>query len=151
MRRAARRFVTGVAIVAVRSGDRTHALTANSLVTLSLDPALVGICMRPQGRMRPLMGPGRRFGISVLSTSQSHYARHFADVRRTGAVPLLVPLTADGPPLVPGCVAYFVCEFAQVHPVGDHDLIVGAVVSCGVGTEGDPLAFVDGEFRGGAG
>jgi flavin reductase (DIM6/NTAB) family NADH-FMN oxidoreductase RutF len=148
LRHAARRFVTGVTIVAVQHGDSTHALTANSFVTFSLDPALVGISMRPEGRMRSLMEPGCRFGISVLSESQSEYARHFADQERFGAMPPLISLTIDGPPLVPACVSYFICELERAHPIGDHDLIVGSVISCGVGTGLAPLTFLDGEFRG---
>nr|WP_121717406.1 flavin reductase [Streptomyces sp. E5N91] len=45
VRRAARRFVTGVTIVTIGHADDTHATTANSFVTLPLRPALVGICV----------------------------------------------------------------------------------------------------------
>jgi flavin reductase (DIM6/NTAB) family NADH-FMN oxidoreductase RutF len=148
VRLAARRFATGVTVVAVQHGDTVHALTANSFLTLSLKPALVAVCMRPEGRMRPLMWRGRQFGVSVLSASQSEYARHFADLRRTGASPALSPLDGAGPPLVPACVAYFACEVERIHTVGDHDLIVGSVTSCGVGNERRPLTFLDGELRG---
>jgi flavin reductase (DIM6/NTAB) family NADH-FMN oxidoreductase RutF len=148
VRRAARRFVTGVTIVAVRHADDIHAMTANSFVTLSLRPALVGICVAPEGRMRPHMRPGRRFGISVLNGAQSDYARHFADRRRPGTMPPLDQLTPGGPPLVPDCAAYFVCDVEYTHAVGDHDLLVGSVVDCGVRAAGTPLTFLDGEFGG---
>lgn len=150
MRDAARRFATGVTIFAVRNGQDTHGLTANSFVTLSLHPALVGVSVRRGGWTSRLTSDVRTFGVSVLHDGQVHYARHYAVRDRTGLSqpPLLLSDTAAPVPIVPGCVAYFVCELADIHPIGDHDLIVGAVVSCAApAAEREPLIFLDGEFQ----
>ncbi|HUQ57185.1 flavin reductase family protein [Lentzea sp.] len=149
LRRAARRFATGVTVVAVRDGGGEHALTANSFVTLSLHPALVGVSVTTDGRMRYLAERARYFGISVLDAEQEEYARHYARRGRDGAPDHLGLRTLDTvpAPVVPGCVAYFVCEFAHTHPVGDHDLIVGSVVESRVVSEDRaPLIFLDGKF-----
>ncbi|MGZ3145655.1 flavin reductase family protein [Lentzea chajnantorensis] len=149
LRRAARRFATGVTVVAVSDEGRDHALTANSFVTLSLQPALVGVSVTTGGRMRLLAERARYFGISVLDAGQEEYARHYASRGRAGAPDHLVLRTLGSvpAPVVPGCVAYFVCEFAHTHPVGDHDLIIGSVVeSRVVSEERAPLIFLDGKF-----
>ena len=148
LRRAARRFATGVTVVAARYDGGTHALTANSFVTLSLHPPLVGISVRPEGRMRRHIELAGRFGISVLGAAQIDYARHFASPLRLELLDRMPPLTTDDPPRVPSCVAFFACDFAHIHPVGDHDLIVGSVVTCDTtDLEVSPLIFLDGEFQ----
>jgi flavin reductase (DIM6/NTAB) family NADH-FMN oxidoreductase RutF len=150
LRNAARRFATGVTIFAVRNGSETHGLTANSFVTLSLRPALVGVSVRRDGWTSRLTRDARAFGVSVLHNGQAHYARHYALQDRTGRTqpPLRMSDTAAPALVVPGCVAYFVCELADIYPIGDHDLIVGAVVSCAApAAEHEPLIFLDGELQ----
>lgn len=151
LRQAARRYATGVTVVALRHGDDAHALTANSFVTLSLKPPLIGIAVRADGRMRHLTESVRWFGVSVLSGEQEDYAVHYADRRRTATPPHLALLIADNPqspPLVPGCVAHFTCELREIHAVGDHDLLVGEVTGCGVSdVDVPPLVFLDGKFQ----
>lgn len=150
LRDAARRFATGVTIFAVRNGPDTHGLTANSFVTLSLYPALVGVSVRRGGWTSQLTRAVGTFGVSVLHNGQEHYARHYARRDRAGLShpPLLLSDSPASAPIVPGCAAYFVCELADIHPIGDHDLIVGAVVSCAThAAERQPLIFLDGEFQ----
>jgi flavin reductase (DIM6/NTAB) family NADH-FMN oxidoreductase RutF len=152
LRHTARRFATGVTVVAARHGGRSHALTANSFVTLSLRPALIGVAVRPDGRMRAVVERCRSFGVSVLNADQRDYAQHYAGRDRFGKTAGLVLSPAGAHPvvpLVPGCVAYFICELQAVHPVGDHDLLVAAVTRCEVLDHGrPPLIFLDGAFHG---
>jgi flavin reductase (DIM6/NTAB) family NADH-FMN oxidoreductase RutF len=151
LRRAARRFATGVTIVAVRQGTDAHALTANSFVTLSLNPALVGVSVKADGRLRRIADEVRSFGVSVLNGGQGDYARHYARRERTGEASHLGLLTLDTParvPIVPNCVAYFVCDLQAVYPIGDHDLMVGAVLMSEVADpDQPPLIFLDGELQ----
>ncbi len=153
LRRAARRFATGVTVVAAADGHGVHAMTANSFVSLSLRPPLVGVAVQVGGRLRPLTERVLHFGISVLSESQRDYADHYAWRERNGASPdLAFSMTGDpsSVPLISECVAYFVCELRSVHPVGDHELIVGSVLECGACCPARaPLVFVDGRFRSG--
>jgi flavin reductase (DIM6/NTAB) family NADH-FMN oxidoreductase RutF len=151
VRRAARRFATGVTIVAVRYDRGVHAVTANSFVTLSLRPPLIGMAVGPDGRLRRLIEQADQFGVSVLNDGQDDYARHYARRERDGeSRQLALPTAADptGVPIVPGCVAYFACERRDIYPVGDHDLIVGSVLDCDVlNPERPPLIFLDGRFQ----
>lgn len=152
LRRAARRFATGVTVVAVSYGQSAHALTANSFVTLSLTPALIGVAVRRQGRMRQLVEQVRSFGVSVLNGGQEDFARHYANHDRNGPpTHLTLPLSDTSPmvPIVPGCVAYFACRLQDIYPVGDHDLVVGLVAECDAAdVDRAPLIFLDGRLRG---
>lgn len=48
-------------------------------------------------------------------------------------------------PLLEGALAHLVCAYEDVHPAGDHELVVGRVVSLQQREDGQPLVF----FRGG--
>ncbi|MEV6227722.1 flavin reductase family protein [Saccharopolyspora shandongensis] len=146
LRRTARRFATGVTIAAVSHASGTHALTANSFVTLSLRPALVGISVQREGRMRQLVEEVGVFGISVLNEAQGDCARRYADRHRDRGAPEFTP-AAGGAPVVAGCVAHFSCGLDRIDPVGDHDLIIASVLDCAVADElRPPLIFLDGGF-----
>jgi flavin reductase len=152
LRMAARRFATGVTIVAVRHGEESHALTASSFVTLSLCPALIGVSVTSGGRLRQLVERVRYFGVSVLNGGQEDYARHYARRERVGEARHLELLTLETPgrvPIVPGCVAYFVGDLQMCYPVGDHTLLVGAVLTSQVAdAQQPPLIFLDGRLQG---
>jgi flavin reductase (DIM6/NTAB) family NADH-FMN oxidoreductase RutF len=154
VRRAARRFATGVTIMAIRDADGdgfVHALTANSFVTLSLDPALIGIAVGTQGRMRQTVERVRVFGVSVLNECQREYASHYASSGRIDEpahLPLPFADTVPPVPVVPGCAAFFACELRDIVPVGDHDLLVGEVLTCdALNHDETPLIFLDGRYR----
>jgi flavin reductase (DIM6/NTAB) family NADH-FMN oxidoreductase RutF len=152
LRRTARRYATGVTVVAVEHAEGTHGLTANSFVTLSLRPPLIGIAVTAGGRMRRLAETVGSFGVSILQGGQSHHAQHYASRDRSG-VPVTfdsVPAAASAKvPIVPDCVAYFACSLYAVHPVGDHDLLVGEVRGCEVlRPDAAPLIFLDGTYGG---
>ncbi len=44
------RFATGVTVVTTRAGEHDHAMTANSLASVSLDPLLVLVCVENDSR-----------------------------------------------------------------------------------------------------
>src|SRR5262245_40320543 len=65
-RRAASRFVTGVAVLTVLDGkNEIRGMTANSFVTVSLSPPTVLVSVKP-GRMHKAIVAGGRYGVNVL-------------------------------------------------------------------------------------
>lgn len=150
LRAGARRFPTGVTVMAAEHPLGCHAMTANSFVTLSLRPALIGIALTRDGRMRHAVEQAGSFGVSVLGADQEHYARYYADPSRSGS-PSLADLILTGPapwvPAVPDCLAYFACQLWSIVPVGDHELVVGQVVRCQTLDETRaPLIFLGGRL-----
>jgi len=147
----ARRYATGVTVVGVSGDGGVHALTANSFVTLSLTPPLIGVAIGRQGRFRPLVEKAGWFGVSILAASQQRWATFYADRNRPldAAEYSLTELTSPGlVPIVPGCLGYFMCAVDAIQPVGDHDLIIGEVWQCECSDPTqDPLVFLDGRFR----
>lgn len=147
LRQTATRFATGVTVVAITDPGGVYAMTANSFITLSLEPPLIGVAVRLDGGLLRRLRHTAAFGISVLDGGQATYARRYADPNREGLSAELPLLISDPPcpvPLVPGCVATFSCEHAATHRVGDHDLVVGTVLACEVrDSRRAPLIFLD--------
>lgn len=147
LRAAARRFPTGVTVMAAALPAGCHAMTANSFVTLSLRPALIGIAITRDGRMRDAVQEAGAFGVSILGDDQEDCARYFANPDRSGRDDLVLTGHAPRVPEVPGCLAHFSCRLWSIFPVGDHELVVGQVLRCRtLDACTPPLVFVGGSL-----
>jgi flavin reductase (DIM6/NTAB) family NADH-FMN oxidoreductase RutF len=130
-----------VAVVTVTVDERHAGLTVASLVSLSLEPPLVGFAIRRDAALHELLRESRDHAISVLAAGQEHLAQHFA----RGVPPIAlwenVPLlNADGPPQLEGAAAWLRCRLEQEYPTGDHTFFVAAVVQAEAGAA-RPLVY----------
>src|SRR5258708_32623464 len=73
-----RRFPTGVAVVTVQLEGEQLGVTVGSLVSLSLEPALVGVSVRRAAALHELLREAGRFAVSLLAADQERVAAHFA-------------------------------------------------------------------------
>lgn len=148
-RRVMGHFATGVTVVASRRGGREPVgLTVNAFTSVSLEPPLVLVCLHKEAQAHdPLLESGH-FGVSFLGSNQEELALRFSrsqvEDRFAGVDVVEGPL---GSPLISGALAWLECAVREVHPGGDHSIIVGEVVDCGVGM-GDPLLFFRGRLMG---
>src|SRR2546425_12388776 len=78
LRALMRRFPTGVAVVAVDAGAQELALTVGTLVSLSLEPPLVGFSVRREAALHELLREAGAFAVSLLAAGQEALAQHFA-------------------------------------------------------------------------
>lgn len=144
LRRAAGQFASGVTVVTVEAQGGTHGMTANSFVSVSLDPPLVLVSVANRARMLDLLVGAGRFGISVLSEDQRPISQQFSG---RGAAGLQVPLAKlGGVPVVPNAIGGFACRLHSRFPGGDHTLILGEVLEL-ERRAGDPLLFFGGYYR----
>ena len=143
-RNALGRFASGVTVITARYEDRTHGMTANAFVSVSLDPPLVLVSVDHRAFMHRVLPVTRRFGISVLAENQEPLSNHFAGRTVEG---LHIRFTErEGLPLLEGAVAYFVVELVDAHPAGDHTLYIGRVEHFEAG-DGRPLLFHAGQYQ----
>jgi flavin reductase (DIM6/NTAB) family NADH-FMN oxidoreductase RutF len=138
------RVPTGVAVVTVEVCGQRAGLTVASLVSLSLEPPLVGFAIRRGAALHELLREANELAVSILSAGQEHIAQHFA----RGVPPIAlwerIPLrdAPDGPPQLDGAVAWLRCRLSNEHPAGDHTFFVAAVHSAEAGApETRPLVF----------
>jgi flavin reductase len=150
-RSAMGRFATGVTVVTA-PGRHPHAMTANAVASVSLDPPLLLVCLEQDARVHDAVLDTGRFGVSVLAEDQVRVSDWLA----TRGRPLIgqlsqVPTTtgpALGVPLVTGSLATFECEVEAVHPAGDHTIVVGAVRGLAVDEHREhPLVWFASDYR----
>lgn len=146
------RFATGVTVVTCVQDGLDHAMTANSFTSVSLDPALVLVCVEGDSRFHEAISAAGSWAVSVLEAGQRGRARWFA----TRGRPLVgqfdaTPTTrsaATGALLLDGAIATLECRTVAVHPAGDHDIVVGEVLALGLPRpDGDPLLYFRSGFR----
>lgn len=124
-RNALARFATGVTIVTALENGKTHGMTANAFVSVSLDPPLVLVSLDNRSHMHRILPVAGRFGISILAEDQKALSDHFAGAKVDNAE--IQFITRSGAVLLDGAVASFAVRVVDVHPAGDHTLYVGMV------------------------
>ena len=150
LRAAMRRFPAGVAVITVALDGERFAITVGSLVSLSLEPPLVGISIGLQSSIYEPLRRAGRFVVNVLAGEQEALAQHFA---RSGLPPLVawsdvvLRESALREPLLDGAVAWLECDTAAEYPAGDHIIFVGAVQSIELGLDAPGLAYVRGGYE----
>ena len=138
-------FPTGVAIITSGAGDQLEAVTANSLTSVSLDPVLLLVCIRSDGRIRATIERAGAFTVSVLSEEQEALSTCFATrTRPSGAAALECRLGGQGwltgSSLFTDSLVSLECVLQTQHIGGDHTLFLGRVTAIHLaGPERKPL------------
>ena len=149
LREVMRRFPAPVAVVTAEVDGERFGLTVGSLVSLSLEPPLVGISI---GKDSSSHEPIRRAGgwaASLLGGGQTRIAQHFA---RSGIPPVALwhgVDVRDGArgPLVEGALGWLECRTLTEHEAGDHTVFIAEVESIELGAAGEGLVYRGGGFH----
>ena len=139
-----RSFPSGICVVTIELEGQRVGLTVGSLVSLSLEPPLVGFALGRQAQLHELLRGAGEFGISLLRGEQEAVAQHFA--RSVPPIALWADIDlredAEGPPLLSGALGWLRCRVEAEHPAGDHTFFVGEVVWTEIGRPGPALVYV---------
>ena len=144
LRSAMRRFPSGIAVLTL---PVPYGVTIGSLVSLSLEPALVGVSIGRDAQAHELLREAGGFALSVLAGDQAAVAQHFA----RSAPPIAQwegVSVRDGArgPLLEGAVSWLECSLHSEHDAGDHTFFVGAVERVELGRDGQGLVYRDGRY-----
>lgn len=141
-----RRFPAGVAVVTVDLDGEELGLTVNSLLSLSLDPPLVGVSIARTAAIHELLRRARSFAVSLLASGQEPLAQHFA----RGVPPIALwrgierrPTPGAAAPHLEGALGWLDCELWREYEAGDHTLFAARVVTVERGRAASPLVYVD--------
>ena len=118
-------------------------LTLGSVVSVSLEPPLVGVSVNRQAAMHELLRRAGAFALSLLAGDQEAVAQHFA----RGVPPFAhwhgVALREEGgPPLIEGALGWLRCSVVAEHATGDHTFFLGEAVTVERGRGGPALVYV---------
>jgi flavin reductase len=138
-----RRWPSGVSVVVAETAGRRAGLTVSSLVSLSLEPSLVGISLARSASLYEVLEEAGVWAVSILAGDQDHLAQHFAR-----SVPPLVlwdgiSVREDDPRLLTGAVGWIVARTVDEVATGDHAFFVGSVLSLEPGPGAGALVHYD--------
>jgi flavin reductase (DIM6/NTAB) family NADH-FMN oxidoreductase RutF len=144
-RTAMSRFASGITIMSTLQGGVAHAMTANAFTSVSLDPALVLVCVDKGVRMHAAVLECGYWAVSVLAAGHRPVAERFAksgrDLHSQFDGVETVPGRKTGCPLIAGALSWLECRTWATYDGGDHTILVGEVLSVGTGESTDPAAL----------
>ena len=141
-------LATGVCVVATQIEGQVHAMTANAVSSLSLDPPLVLFCPAKRARFSKLLPQASGFSINFLRDEQEALSTYFAGFWKEPDPPRHRFVTAAGLPRLEGSLASLLCDKRDVYEAGDHWLVTLAVRQLHRGVEPlKPLLFFRGKYR----
>ena len=151
LRSAMRHFPTGVTVVTSGREERVEGMTANAVISVSLDPLLFLVSVHKDARLNPRIREEGCFAANILAADQEGLSRLFASPERSSGLPAIRSLGGGygsvGAPLAAGALAAIDCELAEVYAGGDHDLFLGKVVEIRLGdTRKGPLIYHEGGY-----
>jgi flavin reductase len=151
LRSAMSHYPTGVTVVTSGREEKVEGMTANAVISVSLDPLLFLVSVHKDARLNPRIKEEGYFAVSLLADDQEGLSRLFASPERSSGPPALHSLGggygSTGAPLASGALAVIECELADIYAGGDHDLFLGRVVEVRLGdTRKGPLIFHEGGY-----
>ncbi len=140
------RFATGVTLLTTRFDEGVLGMTANAVMSLSLEPPLVVVSVDKKNSMHECVMRGKCFALNMLRADQEEISRRFAMSGPKDFSGLRLTAAETGAPILVDAIAYVDCKLVEILPGGDHDMFVGEPIA-GEVREGEPLIFFGGEYR----
>jgi 3-hydroxy-9,10-secoandrosta-1,3,5(10)-triene-9,17-dione monooxygenase reductase component len=141
-------FATGVAVVTTELAGAYHGMTVNSLTSVSLAPCMLLICPRRGSATGDAIRARGEFAVNILGAEQQHLSARFVSADIVDRfIDIDLQRTARGIPLLTGAIAHLCCRVSAIHPGGDHEIVVGEVLTSSEST-GFPLLFHKGRYGG---
>ena len=142
-----RRWPVGVSVVVAEVDGRLAGLTVSTLVSLSLEPRLVGISISLQASLHEVIRHADEWTVSVLSGEQAHLAQHFARSVPPIALWNGIEVREDDPRLLADAVGWIVARTVDYFSTGDHSFFVGEIVRLEPGRASESLVYVHRGYR----
>ncbi|MEU9857953.1 flavin reductase family protein [Streptomyces sp. NPDC047974] len=146
-RAALSHWTSGVTVVTTSDpAGAHHGFTASAFSSVSLDPALVLVCLDNRANCYEAFDQSPGFVVHVLAEGQEDLAGHFARKGADKFAGLGVDLSPSGLPLLPDALVRMECRTERRIPAGDHLILIGEVMEAQTG-DGDPLVYYRSNFR----
>jgi flavin reductase (DIM6/NTAB) family NADH-FMN oxidoreductase RutF len=137
-----RRWPAGVSVVVAEVDGRRAGLTVSSLLSLSLEPRLVGISIAQEASLHELLREAGAWAASFLSGDQARVAQHFA----RGVPPIAlwngIAVRDDDDRLLDGAAGWLTARTIDEVRTGDHTFFVAELLSVEEGRAPTSLVYV---------
>jgi flavin reductase (DIM6/NTAB) family NADH-FMN oxidoreductase RutF len=142
-----RKWPAGVSVVVAEVDGGRAGLTVSSLISVSLEPRLIGISIAKSASLHELLRDAGAWAASILSGDQEQLAQHFA----RGVPPIAlwngIEVRDDDPRLLAGAAGWVTARTVDEIGIGDHTFFVGELLHVEEGTAATSLAYVHREYR----
>lgn len=146
-RSAMGQFCSGVVIVTGLCEGAPVGFSAQSFISLSLLPPLIGVCPARTSSSWPRIRGSGCFGVNVLAANQMDLCASFARSGGDKFAGRTWTRGETGSPILEGALSFIDCRIEAEHEAGDHTVAIGRVVGLQVfDTERLPLLFFRGLF-----
>jgi len=142
-----RRWPAGVSVVVAEVDGRRAGLTVSSLVSLSLEPRLIGISIALDSSLHEVLRDAGEWAVSILGGEQVHLAQHFARSVPPIALWNGIDVRDDDPRLLADAVGWIVACTVDMSRTGDHSFFVGEILRLEHGRAPDSLVYVHHGYR----
>lgn len=149
-RKALASLATGVTAITCVHDGLDHAMTANAVSSVSLNPPLVMVSIERTTRFWEAVRQERYWSVSILSAAAQRQARWLSTPGRPLPGQLdRVPHHRDsrGIALISDALAWLECRTYQVVAAGDHDIFLGEIEAASFGTRSDALLYWRKQWR----
>ncbi|HVF40482.1 MAG TPA: flavin reductase family protein [Gemmatimonadaceae bacterium] len=139
------RFATGVTVVTgCDAAGEDHGMTVSAFCSLSLDPAMVLICVDHTASMYKLLTSATHFVVNILTEDQEAIARRFAEPDPHRFDGIGFTRAQNGLAVIHDVLGCLECRIVARYEGGDHGIFIGEVDVAEAG-DGKPLLY----YRGG--
>jgi flavin reductase (DIM6/NTAB) family NADH-FMN oxidoreductase RutF len=138
-------LATGVTVITAYGAHGPTGMAANSVASVSLDPAMVLFCPAKSSTTWPDLRAAGRFCVNVMADHHAAITRQFA---LKGADRFAGVQCTDRPcgPALDDAVAWIECRVRDEHDGGDHTIVVADVLAIEAVSERVPLVFFQGRY-----
>jgi 3-hydroxy-9,10-secoandrosta-1,3,5(10)-triene-9,17-dione monooxygenase reductase component len=141
-------FASGVVVITGMDGNEPVGMTAQSFVSLSMDPPLILVSPAKTSTSWPRIGSGGKFAVNILGQDHRHLAGAFARSGTDKFAGVDWHLGELGTPVLDDAIAAIGCDLDAVHPGGDHWIVTGRVRTLySRGDSAEPLVFFRAKYR----
>jgi flavin reductase (DIM6/NTAB) family NADH-FMN oxidoreductase RutF len=142
------RYPEGASVVTVDADGRRFGLTVGSLVSLSLDPPLIGFTVPTDEAIHNVLSIAGGCAISILAGRQDWLAEYFEASERPIAMwhGLAAEPGAAGAPLFVGALGWLECSLLDTVALGSNTLFVCDVRQIEAGPEAPALVRLRGKY-----
>ncbi|MET0953006.1 MAG: flavin reductase family protein [Aeromicrobium sp.] len=117
-------FPSGVTAVAALVDGQPVGMAASSFTSVSLEPALVSVCVAHTSSTWKALSTAPSIGVSVLAEHHGETARFLAARGQDKFASVDWSAAGDGSVFIHDAALWLRCSIHESIPVGDHDIVV---------------------------
>ena len=142
-RRVMGRFASGVTVITAEADGDVRGMTANAVMSGSLDPPLIIISVAKRAVMHSYLVAAGRFAVNILCAGQQEIANHFAGRSLAAYAPEFAYV--GNIPTLHGVRTVITAKTIAMHECGDHTIFIGHILTMSM-DDSPPLVYHAGKF-----